>query len=329
MSNKNVETNYILLQPNFYLSYKVTKTSSLNLNGSRFTNTPSIAQLQPLTDNSNPLFITTGNPFLKPSANNYFSVSYNRFNPTSGTSINISANFSNTDNQIMNNSIFDTKTGIQTTFYDNINGNYNYGGRISGGFKIKRLFLTINPNAGVSSSHNNSFLNKNIVSSNSINYSLGLGLNYAPSADLQFFNRTSGSIRKVKYDYNNLASNSFRSVYNNLTLNAALPYNLRFILASNLNYNANIGIGANNNVIHTANVSMEKMFLKKSLSLKASVSDVFNNSRNSSRYASDTYILESIDLNMRRYFLLGLTYRIKKFGSASPSSSPPPSVIRF
>ncbi|MGF1925476.1 MAG: outer membrane beta-barrel protein, partial [Bacteroidia bacterium] len=74
-------------------------------------------------------------------------------------------------------------------------------------------------------------------------------------------------------------------------------------------------LGANNNTIHTANVSMEKMFLGKSLSLKASISDVFNNSRNSSRFASDTYITESVNLGMRRYFLMSLSYRIKKFGA--------------
>ncbi len=327
MNNRSVNSDYVLFDPNFYLSYKINKVSSLSANGSRYNSTPSVSQLQPLTDNSNPLQITTGNPSLKPAAENYFSFSYNRFNPTSASSINASINFNNSENRIINNSILDPKTGVQTTFYDNIDGAYSFGARVGGSFKIKSLSLTFNPNVNFTVGKNVSFLNKAMVSTNINSYSVGTNVTYAVGSDLQFSNRISYSIRETNYNYNNLATQNFTSVYNSLNLNAALPYDLRFILTSNVNYNANVALGANNNTIHTANVSMEKMFLKKSLSLKASVSDVFNNSRNTSRYASETYILESVNLGMRRYFLMSLTYRIKKFGAkATPD---PFSGVRF
>jgi hypothetical protein len=321
MNNRSVSSDYVLFEPNFYLSYKINKVSSLSANGNRYNSTPSVSQLQPLTDNSNPLQITTGNPNLSPSAENYFSFSYNRFNPTSASSINLSVNFNNSENRIINNSTLDPKTGIQTTFYDNINGNYNFGARVGGSFKIKSLSLTFNPNANISGGKNVSFLNKDLVSSNFKTYGISTNVVYAIGSDLQFSNRISYSLRQVNYNYNDLADQNFTSIYNNLSLNVALPYDLRFILSSNVSYNANVALGANNNTIHSANVSMEKMFLKKSLSLKGSVSDVFNNSRNASRFASDTYILESVNLGMRRYFLMSLTYRIKKFG-AKPTPSP-------
>ncbi|HTM97247.1 MAG TPA: outer membrane beta-barrel protein [Pedobacter sp.] len=315
MNNKSISSNYVLIEPNFYLSYKMNKVSSLSVNGSRYINTPSVSQLQPLTDNSNPLQITMGNPNLKPSADNYVNLSYNRFNPTSSTSLNANIGFSSSDNRIINNSILDPKTGIQTTFYDNISGAYNFNARLGGSFKIKSLSLTFNPNVSVSAGKNKSFLNKEVVSSNTRSIGFGTNVNYALGADLQFSNRINFNLREVNYNYSNLAAQNFTSIYNNLSLNAALPYDFRFTLTSNVGYNANVGVGANNNTIHTANVSMEKMFIKKSLSLKASVSDVFNNSRSSSRFASDTYILESVNLGMRRYFLMSLTYRIKKFGA--------------
>ncbi len=320
MNNRSVNSDYLLFEPNFYLSYKINKVSSLSANGSRYNYTPSISQLQPLTDNSNPLYITTGNPGLRPSADNNFSVSYNRFNPTSASSINASLNFGNSDNRIINNSILDPKTGIQTTFYDNIDGAFNFSARLGGSFKIKSLGLTFNPNVSIAGGKNVSFLNTKKVSSNTRTFGFGTNMNYAVGSDLQFSNRINVNLREVAYNYSNLADQKFTSVFNNLSLNAALPYDLRFILTSNVTFNANVGLGANNNTIHTANVSMEKMFLKKSLSLKASVSDVFNNSRNASRFASDTYILESVNLGMRRYFFISLTYRIKKFGAkATPN----------
>lgn len=330
MNNKNVNTNFVLLQPNFYFSYKMTKTSNLSVNGSRYMNTPNISQLQPLTDNSNPLQITTGNPLLKPSAENYLSLSYNRFNVSSGSSINFSLSYSNTNNSIINNSMLDPKTGIQTTFYDNIDGNSNFSARISGSFKVKSLGLTISPNFNIGKSKNTTFLNRAQVKSSAVFYTFGATLNYAIGSDLQFSNRINANIRDLSYAYNNLPDARFTSVFNNLSLVTSLPYDLRFTLTSNVTYNANVSLGANNNTIHTANVSFEKMFLKKSLSLKATVSDVFNNSRNSSRFASDTYILESVNLGMRRYFLMAVTYRLKKFGGATAGGpSAPPPMIRF
>ncbi|WP_379087963.1 outer membrane beta-barrel protein [Pedobacter sp. UC225_65] len=329
MNNKNVNTNFVLLQPNFYFSYKMTKTSSLSVNGSRYMNTPSISQLQPLTDNSNPLQITTGNPLLKPSAENYLSLSYNRFNASSGSSINFGLSYTNTDNSIINNSMLDPKTGIQTTFYDNIDGNSNFNARVSGSFRIKSLGVTINPNFNIATSKNTSFLNRAKVKSSALSYNFGGSLNYAIGSDLQFSNRINASIRDISYDYNNLPDAKFTTVFNNLSLTASLPYHLRFTLTSNVVYNANVSLGADNNTIHTANVNFEKLFLKKALSLKATVSDVFNNSRNSSRFASDTYILESVNLGMRRYFLLTLTYRLKKFGAAAVGAPMPPPMIRF
>ncbi|MFA6278448.1 MAG: outer membrane beta-barrel protein, partial [Pedobacter sp.] len=90
MNNRSVSSHFTLIEPYFYLSYKISKVSTLSINASRYNSTPSISQLQPLTDNSNPLQITTGNPNLIPSSNNSLSLNYNRFNPTSASSINFS-----------------------------------------------------------------------------------------------------------------------------------------------------------------------------------------------------------------------------------------------
>ncbi|MES2416609.1 MAG: outer membrane beta-barrel protein [Bacteroidota bacterium] len=320
MNNRKLSRDFLLIEPNFYLSYKMNKTSSLSVDGSRYINTPSISQLQPLTDNSNPLLITNGNPLLKPSANHNIGLRYNTFNPTKGNSFNFSLSFNQTDRRITNNSTLDPKTGIQTTFYDNVDGIYSFSARTGGSFKIKRLGLTFGPSANISSSKNVSFLNGKMVNSSSLAYGFGTSMNYTIGTALQFSNRINFNLRETKYDYDHLAAQNFTAVFNNLSLNVTMPYDFRFTLNSNLVYNANISLGNNNNTIHTANVSMEKMFFNKALGLKMSVSDVFNNSRNTSRFASDTYILESVNLGMRRYFLMSLTYRIKKFGAKEASN---------
>lgn len=326
LDNRSVSSNFLLVEPNIYLSYKINKVSSLIFNANRYISTPGVSQLQPLVNNSNPLQITTGNPNLRPSAENSFSINYNRYNPSNGNSIYVSLNASNGENRIVNNSILDPKTGVQTTFYDNVDGAYNFGTRISGSLNVKPLGLTFNPSVNVSAGRNVSFLNGALVKSATRSFGAGMVMNYAIGADLQLSNRINYNLRNIAYNYNNLATQNFTTVSNYLNLNVSLPYAFRFSMSSNVFFNANVALGANNTTLHTANVSMEKLFLKKSLSLKASVSDVFNNSRNATRFASETYIMESVNLGMRRYFLLSLNYRLKKFGS---TAAPAPTVIRY
>ena len=315
MNGMAVSNQYFVFEPSLNMSYKIGPTSNLNLSFYRFTGVPSVSQLQPLTDNSNPLQITTGNPNLRPSADNSLNFSYNRFNPASGSSFNFSLFAGSSENRITNNSTLDPKTGIQTTFYDNISGAYNFGFRVGGGLKWGNL--SVNPSVGVNGGHNRSFLNSRIVSSQNTSLNANAMINYTVGSNLQFYNRVGLTKRQVSYGYNNLPDQNFTTVSNNLNLNVTLPYEFRFTLSSNLIYNANVGIGNNNSSIHMANVSIEKLFLEKQLSFKASVSDVFNNSRNTGRYATDTYIMETVNLGMRRYFLFSVSYRLRKFGETA------------
>ncbi len=314
INNIITKKHYFLIQPGFNLSYKIDKTTSLSVNGSRYGSVPSISQIQSLVDNSNPLLITSGNPSLRPSAENSFSLSFTRLGVNSGISFNASLSGNTTNHQIINNSLLDPKTGIQQTFYDNIDGNYGLNGRIGGGFKIKRIGVSINPSVTVSLYNNNSFLNRAIVNSKSKSIGFGGSINYAVGTNLQLTNYFSGSLRRVSYDFNNLPNAKFTNFYNGLSLAVSLPYEMRFNISSDVSYNANLNLGALDNTIHMANVGFEKMFLKKALILKGTLNDVFNNSRNSSRIASETFITENVSLEMRRYFIMGLSYRLRKFG---------------
>ncbi|RZK26590.1 MAG: hypothetical protein EOO43_02350 [Flavobacterium sp.] len=308
------ERDFLFVQPNLSLSYKINKTSSLSVSANRYSYAPTITQIQPLVDNSNPLFITIGNTAIKPSTNNYGSLEYNRFGPNSGTSLNFAVNYNGDDRMIVNNTLIDSKTGIQQTFYDNINGNYSLNTRVGAGFKIKSINVSINPGLSIGMVNTNSFLNRKIVNSKSNSIGISTGINYSLGTILQVSSYVSAYDRRVNYHYNNLPAADFKSVYGGFSFVMSLPYEMRINLSNDLTYNANVGLGANNNTIHNANVSFEKMFLKKALVLKGSLFDIFNNGRNTSRVANEIYILESVNLEMRRYFLLGLSYRLRKFG---------------
>ncbi|WP_439883538.1 outer membrane beta-barrel protein [Pontibacter sp. MBLB2868] len=69
-----MEQNYFYVSPNlnvnwkqFYLNYSVNLTE------------PTAAYLQPVLDNTNPLFITYGNPSLRPTVSNALNINYRKF----------------------------------------------------------------------------------------------------------------------------------------------------------------------------------------------------------------------------------------------------------
>lgn len=110
-------------QPAFWLSWhKKKKEVSLNYNGR--TRQPSLLDLMPLTDNSNPLYITRGNPDLKQMFSHSLRLSF------SDSDLGFSANL---DGQLEQNSVtrvvnYNSQTGGRETYPININGNWAVNG---------------------------------------------------------------------------------------------------------------------------------------------------------------------------------------------------------
>jgi hypothetical protein len=83
-----------------------------------------------ITDDSNPLNITKGNPGLKPSFSNNVNANFSTYNTEAQRGINVFASYSNTINAITRKATYDEATGATTTQPENINGNWN----VNGGF---------------------------------------------------------------------------------------------------------------------------------------------------------------------------------------------------
>jgi hypothetical protein len=81
-----------------------------------------------ITDDSNPLNITKGNPGLKPSFSNNLNANFNTYNTDAQRGINVFASYSNTINSITRKATYDEATGATTTQPENINGNWNANG---------------------------------------------------------------------------------------------------------------------------------------------------------------------------------------------------------
>ena len=118
------------VSPNIRFRYKWSKQTTLNVRYRGSTSQPSMTDLIDITDDSNPLNITKGNPGLKPSFSNNVNANFNTYNTEAQRGINVFAGYSNTINAITRKATYNEETGATTTQPENINGNWN----VNGGF---------------------------------------------------------------------------------------------------------------------------------------------------------------------------------------------------
>ena len=120
--------NVTNMSPTLDFRYRFNQLSNLRVQYRGTTSQPSISDLLDITDDSNPMNITKGNPGLKPSFTNSFQLFYNTYMQSHQRSIMTFANFSTTRNSISNLVTYNEKTGGRTTRPENINGNWNFNG---------------------------------------------------------------------------------------------------------------------------------------------------------------------------------------------------------
>ena len=118
------------MTPTVDFRYKFSNVSNLRLNYRASTSQPSMTDLLDITDDSDPLNITKGNPGLKPAFTNNLRAEYNNYLEKRQQAIMTSVNFSTTRNSIGYKVAYDEKTGGRITRPENINGNWNASGMI-------------------------------------------------------------------------------------------------------------------------------------------------------------------------------------------------------
>lgn len=136
--------NVFNFAPNVDLRFRFSKVSQLRLTYRGRSGQPSMENLLPITDNSNPLDIRVGNPGLDPSFTHNLRAFYNTYNAEKQRGIIAHINGQLTQNSISNSRSYDEATGAWTTQPKNINGNWNVFGMFGYNTALKNKKFTIN-----------------------------------------------------------------------------------------------------------------------------------------------------------------------------------------
>lgn len=280
------------------------------------TQQPSVLQLQPVPDNSNPLYVQLGNPDLKPSFNNNFSIGYNTFDPSSmrGLFANMSAAF--TSNKIINANSFDS-LGRQVSQPVNVNGSYTINGNLVNTFPVKKEHTSINATTNFNFNRDISYTNGTKGSTRNFVITQGLSFNYVYKELFDFATSAGASYNGARYSVQENNNTNYFNYSFSFDFNVNLP--LGFIVGVDLDYTLNTGLAAGYN----QDVTMFNAFISKSVFrnkqglIKLQGFDLLNQNVSISRNVGENYIEDVQTRVLQRFCLVSFSYFLNRFGANS------------
>ena len=307
------------LSPMAQFNYMFDKRTNLRIMYNGRTSQPSMTQLQPVADISDPTNITIGNPDLNPRYTNNVFIRFQQFTPEKQRAFMIMANGSYIINDIVSYTSYNQETGVKTTTYKNVNGNYSGNVRMMLNTPLKNKKFSINSMTMASFANSNGYINEEKNTNRNLILSERGGIDFRSSyLDLGVngnirYNATSNSLQKENNQNTfNYGPGGYTTIY--------LPLN--FKIESDVNWSTNSGYGdgfKQNEVLWNASAS--KSFLKNNQgTLRFKIYDILQQRSNISRSVTASYIQDSEYNTLGSYFMVHFIYRFSIFkGGASAS----------
>ena len=180
----DITRNVTNFTPTVDFRWKKSATGQLRFTYRGRTQQPSMTDLLPIRDDSNPLRITEGNPELDPSFTQNFQLFYNDYFQKHQRAVMTFVNFSTTSNSVSNKTTYNSETGGTITRPENINGNWN--GNLGFMFNTaidSAAYFNVNTFTNLSYNHNVGYVSVDNISDSqeSVTNNLGIGERLAAS----------------------------------------------------------------------------------------------------------------------------------------------------
>lgn len=318
-----VTRNVFNIAPNIRLRYNITRYSRLELRYRGSSNQPSMTDLLDVTDTSDPLNISMGNPGLKPSWTNSLNAYYNNYWTELQRSLSVDLSFSQTSNSISNAVTYDTSTGVRTTKPQNINGNWNTGANVMfntaiGAEKQWNFFSFSSANY----THSVGYISTgNSDSERNTMKTLGLGERTRLSYRNDFFEV--GVNGSLNYDH---SRSNLQTLSNLDTWTFAYGGSFQWNTTWNMSFSTDIAMnsrrGYNDDAMNTNeliwNAQISQSFLKQNAAtISLQFYDILHRQSNISRTINSISRRDSWNNGINSYFMLHFIYKLNIFNGGA------------
>ena len=343
-NGKSYDSKVLNWSPEARLRFMFTDNSNLMLSYNGRSAQPSTSQLMPVPDNTNPLNISLGNPYLEPYFTHSMRANFRFTNRETFTSLNASLNGSLVQDGIINAQWYD-QAGAQYSIPVNGPASGNVNGRIMVNSPIGMSNFSIMSSTNARYNQSLSYIGTGSLASDKyydpqnavFNYDLfhqdfpDLGKTDAFSKNK---NQTMGITQMLRLTYRNdfvelvaggrtnmskswytMNAANQKATWNNnasFEMNWTLPFGLNII--SDLNYNWYNGYTTQQEPEFILNAEITQLLFKKTCTIALRAYDLLNQAKNLSVTDASNYHQEVRNNTLGRYVILSFTYRFGTFG---------------
>ena len=291
----------------------------IRVNYSTSVREPSMDQLQPVLDNTDPLNLYQGNPNLVPEYRHSMRIMYHHFDQFNFRSIFANVRLGYTKNRITTSSFFDPELFIRTQNPVNTDSEKSMASTLSFSSPLNVIKAKYRININTSETNGINFINK---IENEIN-------RWSNGVSFTLENKSKNKIdisatTRLNYTQNIYKENeSLNTDFLNQTYEGYFAWFAGKGWTIDTRYEMNVygqGSFGEATTIKLWQASLSKNFMENKINAKLRVFDILNQNQGVSRTASETNISESISNSIGQYFMLSCTYNINALGAPKQSN---------
>jgi hypothetical protein len=312
--------NYFKALPQADLTYSMSPSKALRFDYRGTSNAPSLQQLQPVINITNPQYPVQGNPNLKPSYTNAVDLWYTQtsLSATQFWNLSVGVSYNTTSGMIITNLLSprDSSSVIQQTEFLNANGSWSLG--LDYRLDLPAIFdkrLRVSTFGGFGESQNATMTNNILYTVGSVSWKQNLSIGVVIPDLLEEGLSLNYTYTVSKYSISNGQSHGYPALdWSFQSAHEIMPdWTLRGVLTQSFTSTPGKGLTANPMLV---NASVEKrLFPRNQLRVNLSVSDVLNSSSGVSQAITPTGVTQYRASLIGRYFLLSATLKLEKFHS--------------
>lgn len=312
-SETRINRNFLNVLPSVRLRWKIDNNRDMNLNYGTSIQAPSMQQLQPVVDNSNPNNIYQGNPNLDAAFVHRLGIGYHSFDMFSGTMFfaNIAGRY--TQNQITNKVSTDANFNQFSTPV-NVAYDANVRGFMAFNTPLRWMYSKININV-------NGMLNQGLVFVNDAQNTIQRQRN-SIDVRLENFKKRKMDIRIGAKFSQNVTTYSEASEFNrsfmqeDYYIQGDLDIGKTWNLTASFTQSIYTGEAFENGAqtVPVLKASIAKSMLNNRMQVKLTAFDILNRNEGISRNSDLNYVEENQVQTIGRYFMLSLSYALNTVG---------------
>ncbi len=306
--DESISNGFTNLLPSANLRYQFNQGSNITLNYRTSTREPSLTELQPFVDNTDPLRTYSGNPDLTPQYQHNVRADFRRFDQFSFQNIYLFANVGYTRNQIVQSREVDAQ-GRQTVMPINLGDGWSSSVGGSYGTPIRALGLQVDLNYGYNRSSSAELVNQVENVSHTANHSVGVSIQNRSKEYFDLNLGTQWNFNSVEYSINT----GLNQDYLNRTFSGNGTWYISETWSANVSGNYMVYdqdlFGPRDNIFMLGASLGHQMFNNRA-EVRISGSDLLNQNTGISISSSSSYIREQRAATLGRQVMVQFSYQL-------------------